>query len=131
MDRNDEQFEDFLREFSPRRPRVLPDARTDGAAIFGAGMRRFAAAAVIAIAAGASLLFLGQNFREDLDGVIAKKQLNATGAPVARQDPARWILTQQALENPERLDATLAASRGSHLPRFDREGSTLKVLAKE
>ena len=131
MDRPEEQFEDFLREFAPRRPRVLPEARADVPVIFVNRGRRFAAAAVIAVAAGVSLWFMSQNPGQGLGSVFARKGLHALGAPVARQDPAAWILTQQALENPARLDATLAASRGSHLPRFDREGSTLKVLAKE
>lgn len=131
MDRPEEEFENFLREFAPRRPRALPEARAYAPAILVNRARRFAAAALIAVAAGVSFWFMSQNPRQDLGSVFARKGLHAQGAPVARQDPAAWILTRQVLENPARLDATLAAARGSHLPRFDREGSTLKVLAKE
>jgi hypothetical protein len=131
MDRRDDQFENFLREFKPRRPRALPDAHASAPATLSTSTCRLAAAAVITAALGASLWFLSQNSAQDEAGVIAKNEVSAPVAPIAGQVLSAWTLTRLVLEDPTRLDAALASSRGSHLPRFDREGSILRVLAKE
>jgi hypothetical protein len=129
MDRHDEQFENFLREFEPCRPRALPDAVHVEAPVW---TRRLAAAAVLTVAAGASLWFLGRNSpRGQTAEVIATEQVTAPLAPAARKISSAWALTRLALEDPARLDASLDASGGSHLPRFDREDSVLRILAKE
>jgi len=127
MDRHDEQFENFLREFKPRRPRALPDAIRVDASVW---RRRLAAAALIAAAGGSALWFWGQSSTRD-ESVIARKQVTAPAGPKWKQVPSAAVLTRLALEDPDHLDAILAASRVSRLPRFDRENSILQILAKE
>ena len=115
MDRRDEQFEAFLREFQPRRPRALPVVTRAGLV----WVRRLAAAAVVLVAVGISFLALSRK----LSAPNATKREGSNLSPAA--------LTRLALEDPARLDAVLDSSPRSVLPRFDGKNSALRVLAKE
>ncbi len=129
MEEHDQQFENFLREFKPRRPRALPET---GIAAPGS-WHRLAAAAALTIAIGGSVWLASrkatQSHLENLgsdDPQIA--QGNARGAS---QRLELFPLTRLALTNPERLDATLTEASRTVLPDLRGNNSTLRVLAKE
>ena len=115
MDRRDEQFESFLREFRPRLPRALPVVVRARAA----WMPRLAAAAIVLVALGVSFLTLSRK----------PSTPNGTNREGSKLSPA--ALTRLALEDPARLDAVLDSSGRSALPRFDNKDSALRVLTKE
>jgi hypothetical protein len=124
MDRPNDQFELFLREFEPRRPRALTASRSIWTS-------RLAAAAAISIALGSSLLF----FSRPTEWRKSRDIANTASAKIVPKASARKLstmaLTRLALEDPARLDALLDASQQDRLPRFDRENSALRVLTKE
>ncbi|MFZ1206308.1 MAG: hypothetical protein WBC67_12570 [Candidatus Acidiferrales bacterium] len=115
----DEQLENFLREFQPRRPRALPRDRH-------VWPRRFvAAAAVIAIFLGGSLwLVLKKAARP-------RVELDVTTQEPSQPRLALLPLTRLALEDPARMDQMLSAASREMLPNLQGSDSTLRVLAKE
>lgn len=115
MDLRDEQFESFLREFQPRRPRALPVAIRAGTL----WMPRLAAAVVLLAAVGATFL------------TLSRKASSPSAADKEGSNFSRAALTRLALEDPAHLDAVLDSSPRSELPRFDGEDSALRVLTKE
>jgi hypothetical protein len=127
VDQSDEQFELFLHEFQPRRPRVLPEI---GASRL-VWMRRLAAAAVMTAALGASSWFLSRTpvWRESQSVTKAPSAILPTRASTPKLSAI--VLTRIAVEDPAHLDALLDASEQNRLPRFDKENSALHVLAKE
>lgn len=127
MENHDEQFEKYLGEFQPRRPRALPEA----AAFQRVWVRRLAAAAVIAMALGTSLWSL--RVRMDLNGKtsVREETIAATDTKPFLQKLSLVELTQMALKDPERLDAELSEASRRMLPGFRGSESTLRVLAKE
>ena len=128
MEEHDEQFEDFLREFAPRRPRALPAV---GAAA-PAKWRRLAAAAAIAVAIGSSTWFvLRKPSPHQADRRLAPPVPSEQVAGSAAQPLALLPLTRLALTDPDRLDAELATASRTVLPDLRRSDSTLRVLAKE
>ena len=127
MENREEQFEKYLGEFQPQRPRALPEPHIHRQV----SLRRLAAAAVVAIALGAALWSVRQEPTSQRAGDLTNNR------PVAleKQTPRRALsvveLTRIALENPEGLDAALEAAQENRLPRFDRKDSALSILAKE
>jgi len=115
MDRRDEQFESFLREFQPLRPHALPVVIRARAV----WMPRLVAAAFVLVVIGISFWSLSQ--RQPISNLTNTESSNLS--PVA--------LTRLALEDPARLDAVLNSSARSELPRFDNKNSALRVLTKE
>jgi len=115
MDRRDEQFESFLREFQPLRPHALP-LTLPGKFVW---VSRLVAAAVMLFAVGISFLALSRK----------PSVPNATSTETSSFSPV--ALTRLALEDPARLDAVLNSSARSELPRFDNKNSALRVLTKE
>lgn len=127
MENRDEQFEKYLDEFQPRRPRALPEPVIDRQV----WLRRLAAAAAIAIALGASLWFVRKK-SEWSGGELAVKNPAAIPETKSAPQPLSLLsLTQLALEAPEQLDAELARASRRVLPDFRGSESTLRVLAKE
>lgn len=127
VENHDEQFEKYLSEFEPRRPRALPQPVLER----HIWLRRIAAAAAVAIALGASLWFAGKRNEWNGGEPIAK---NTATIPEAKSEPqplSLLPLTQLALENPGQLDAELARASRRVLPDFRGSESTLCVLAKE
>jgi len=127
MKEHDEQFEDFLREFQPRRPRALP-APLAAKPIWP---QRLVAAAVIAVSLGVSLWSLWRKSPPRKDLAAAK---TTQALPDAKSAPAPLSLlplTQLALENPARLDAVLTEASRHVLPSLRGSESTLRALAKE
>ena len=127
MENHDEQFERYLGEFQPRRPRALPDPAIDEPV----WPRRLAAAAAITIALGASLWFVRK--KSELGGgeVVAKDAALMPASKLVPQPLSLLPLTQLALESPEKLDAELARASRRVLPDFRGKESTLRVLTKE
>jgi hypothetical protein len=119
---NDEQFENYLREFEPRRPRAL---ELKGQPALDS-WRRLAAAAAVVIALGTSLwLVLHSPRRQGL-------QTLTVGTPEPVRVPLSIVpLTKLAATDPARLDAELTAASRRVLPDFRGDKSTLRVLAKE
>jgi hypothetical protein len=122
MGGNDEQFENYLREFEARRPRELEPARRTTVDSW----RRLGAAAGVTIALGTSLwLVLHSPTQRELKTVIEN-----TAEP--RRFPLSIVpLTKLAATNPAQLDIELATASQRALPDFRGEKSTLRVLAKE
>ncbi len=128
MENHDDQFERYLGEFQPRRPRALPDPAIDEPV----WPRRLAAAAAITIGLGASLWLVRK--KSELSGgeVAAKHTALMMPEPKLVPQPLSLLpLTQLALENPEKLDAELARASRRVLPDFQGKESTLRVLTKE
>lgn len=124
MNGDEEKFEEFLRGFEPRRPRPLPLAT-------GISWRRLAAAAVIVMAAGASL-YLGyrDTWTKHPEEHRASTQ-NNSGLVKVLPVMSSTALTRAALEGGDRFDAQMNEIAARTLPRFDHADSSLRALAKE
>ena len=124
MEQHDEQFENYLREFQPLRPRALTLPEKDPIL-----WRRLAAAAAVTFALGVSLWFAGRRPAPAPIGVVVKKAAGGPASAAVRF--SRLSMTQVALNDPQQLDAALASASRNVLPDFRAEDSTLRVLAKE
>jgi hypothetical protein len=124
MSYDNEQFENYLRTFEPKRPRSLssaPEARPE--------WRRLAAAAAVLIALGISLWFGVRKGQPRLAVLLVTRPAHpAQKSPIR---PSILQLTRIAVEDPAKLDAELAQQSTEVLPNFRRKESTLRVLAKE
>ena len=126
MDRNDEQFENYLREFELRRPRALASQNETAVASW----RRLAAAAGVMVALGTSLwLVMHSPERQELK--IATKDAAGLAKKTVRTPLSLLPFTRLAVTDPARLDAELSAASRQVLPDFRSDASTLRVLAKE
>ena len=116
----DEQLENFLREFQPRRLRALPGAQQ-------VWLMRFAmAGAAIAIfLLGGSLWFILKRAAEPRVDLVEKTQEQT------QPRLALLPLTRLALEDPARMDQMLSVASRGMLPNMQGGDSTLGVLAKE
>lgn len=115
----DEQLENFLREFQPRRPRALPGVRQ-------VWLKRFA------VAAAAIAIFLGGALWVALKKAAGPRvDLAVKTEPEARPPMELLPLTRMALEDPAGLDQALSAASREMLPDLQGNDSTLRVLAKE
>jgi hypothetical protein len=127
VEKHDERFENFLREFQPRRPRALPVPL----AAKPIWPRRLAAAAVIAVSLCVSLWSLWRDSPPHKDSTAAK---TTQALPDAKSAPASLSLlplTQLAIEDPARLDAVLTEASRHVLRSLQGSESTLRALAKE
>jgi hypothetical protein len=127
MKEHDEQFENYLREFQPRRPRALPAPL----ATKPIWPRRLAAAAVIAVSLGISLGSLWRKSPPHTDLTAARSTQVLPGAKSAPVSLSLLPLTQLALEDPARLDTVLTEASRHVLPSLRGSESTLRALAKE
>jgi hypothetical protein len=127
MENNDKNFEEYLGEFQPRKPRALPE-------LIGHRQvwpRRLAAAAAIAISLGASLWFVRRKNELNRAEIVAKNSTSILEATSPARPLAMLPLTQLALQDPDQLDAQLTAASLRVLPDFRGSNSALRVLAKE
>ena len=127
MKEHDEQFENFLREFQPRRPRALPA----GFAAKPIWHRRLCAAGLITVTMGVSLWFLRQKSTSRRDLISVDNPQFLLYAKPAPEALSMFPLTQLALEDPARLDTVLTEASRHVLPSLQGSESTLRVLAKE
>ena len=127
MDNLDEQFEKYLGEFQPRRPRALPEP----AIRRQVWPRRLVAAAVVTSALCAGLWSVMQKPASQ----EARNVKDNRPVALEKQTPRRALsiveLTHLAVENPSSLDSALEAAKKNRLPRFDRRDGALRILAKE
>jgi len=122
MNENNREFEDFLREFKPRRPRVLRSELT-----IGLHPRRLAAAVVLAVSLGTMAWFVFNNRRP------ATPQLSSDQLKHRQDDQPKLTLiqwTRLAEQDPKALEANLNEASRKSLPGFDDPNSSLRVLAK-
>lgn len=126
MDRQDEQFENFLREFVPELPRALHERQRPRFV----WQRRLAVAAGIAIALGGSV-WLASRRAVTLQMNFAQSKPEQTPIyKMKRGNHATLKLTKLAVEDPARFDEALSEEAPNGLPRFDRPNSALHVLAQ-
>lgn len=125
MEDYDREFEKYLGEFQPRRPRALPD-RVISKKVW---TRRLAAAAVIAIGLAAALWPRSRKHLSHSE--FAKTAIVTPDINPAPQPLSLLPFTQLALKDPERLDGELLEASRRELPDFRANNSTLRVLAKE
>jgi hypothetical protein len=122
MDGNDEKFENYLREFEPRRPRALGEPKRQSAPV---SWRRLAAAAGVMIALGTSLwLVLHSPKRQGFQTISADNAAVRIRLSIVP-------LTKLAEADPAQLDAEMAIASRQVLPNFRAEESTLRVLANK
>jgi hypothetical protein len=122
MNENDRQFEDFLREFKPRRPRALPDDRA-----IGLHPRRLAAAAVLVVSLGSMSWFAFKNKRPTTPQLSSDQLTYRQGGP-PKLTLIQW--TRLAEQDPKALETTLDEASRKSLPGFNDPNSSLRVLAK-
>jgi hypothetical protein len=126
MENDEKQFEKYLAEFQPRRPRALsPLIRPTPA------MARVAATAIVALALGTSLWLFWRNPTSHRPAVTLSRQPIVLSGNNFRQTQSNMVLTRLALESPSRRGGALNAVQERGLPRFDRQNSVLRLLARE
>lgn len=128
MGNRDEQFEKYLSEFKPRRPRALAEPAVHHRRVW---LRRFAAAAAIAIALAGSLWFVAKKNERSGAELVAGNPAAIPETNAESQPLSLLPLTRLAFENPVQLDVELARASRRELPDFQGSASTLRVLAKE
>lgn len=126
MEKNDEQFEAFLREFQPREPRPLPLPAADVM-----WRRRLLAAAVVILAGSASLWFATRHAGQTKLPAAENSRVLQPEAVQATPKLSLPALTRLAQSDPRQFDAVLDADSRRTLPDFQEKGSTLASLAKE
>lgn len=122
MNENDRQFEDFLREFIPLRPRALPDDLA-----IGLHPRRLAAAAVLVVSLGSMAWFVFNNKRPATLQLVSDQFTHRQGNP-PKLTLVQW--TRLAEQDPKALEATLNEASRKSLPGFNDPNSSLHLLAK-
>jgi len=128
----DEHFENYLREFEPRKPRALPvellerkaNSRLDG-------WERLVAAAAVILICGTSLWTGWQQkpvARSAHSGNSVKLVVENAGEG---RKKTTLQLTKVALEDSAAFEAILRQESQRSLPKFEEPGSALRALTKE
>ena len=123
---NDEQFENYLKEFEPKKPRTLPELKAPAA-----NWRRFAAAAAVILLCGTSVW---RGFREKPTvGIVLSSipQKPATDKTAGERKKTAFELKKAALEDSAKFEAMLVRESQEALPGFSARDSALHALAKE
>jgi hypothetical protein len=122
MNENDRQFEDFLRDFKPRRPPAL-----QGDLTIGLLPRRLAAAAVLIVSC-VSMTWFALNNKRSTAPQLAADQLTHRQNDQPNLTLIQW--TRLAEQDPKALEASLNEASRKSLPGFNDPDSLLRVLAK-
>lgn len=122
MNEEEQRFENFLREFEPRRPRALP-ADSEGTLQW----RRVAAAAVLTVSLGSFAWFTFRTKHPVAESPSAA-ELTQRGDAWQKLTLTRW--TRLAEEDPKEFDIKLNEASRKSLPSFNESNSLLRVLAK-
>jgi hypothetical protein len=135
LDPNDEQFENYLKNFRPIDPEPLPlRTKTNSA-----GARRRSALAVSAVAclAAAALVVvaLPRGHEGEIEQSIERPSSDANafrGKNDGKRETLPTIaLTKLALDNRQAFDEFMTEKNQSQFPPMSAEQSALRVLAKE
>ena len=127
MKEDDRNFEAFLREFEPRRPRPLPADES-----VWRSWPRLAAAAVLVLAIGAASLWIGTRHFTARNGSSQPATANTSGMSTNQRPPISTLaLTRAALDGSPDFDKEMDSMARRDLPSFNRKESMLRVLAKE
>jgi len=122
MNRGDEQFENYLREFEPRRPGALR-----GTPESWPQWPRFAAAAAVIIVIGASAWSARRPQKTNRGQFVA--QILAQAKP--EQKHVTLSSLSRLAEQPGQLGSVLTNASGRELPDFREKTSALRFLTKE
>jgi hypothetical protein len=122
MNENDPRFENYLREFEPRRPRAISSGSSSERQ-----WRRLAAAAVLTISFGSMAWFAFHNKRQTTAPQYTD-QLTHRDDDWRKVSLIQW--TRLAEEDSKALDAKLSEVSRKSLPSFDQANSSLRALAK-
>jgi hypothetical protein len=122
MNEHDHEFENYLREFTPRRPRALPSHSVGSLQV-----RRLAAAAILAISLSSVVWVAFSNKRSSSVPQLTDERTRQ------QQDWLQLSLiqwTRLAEQDPRALDAELNEASRKSLPAFNEANSSLHALAK-
>ncbi len=125
MSNDDSQFENYLAEFQPRPVGKLKIPRQPSKI----WLRYVAAAAVLALGAGASLWF---TFRKNVPGpetAVMESPEATSSAPPKQLGPI--ALTRLALDDSREFDLYLLNQSRTVLPDLGSEQSSLRILVTE
>jgi hypothetical protein len=128
---DDKKFEEYLSEFRPREPRAL---NASGAGFLQRWGARVAVAAVLALFAGAALVWIQQHSRARIAARDAEAARTAAARPlsVATGDIASEVslgrLEMLSNRDPAQLDEALAEASRNLLPDVERPENTLHSL---
>ena len=125
MNKPDQDFEIYLREFTPRQPRALPDAPVENTWQW----QRLAAAALIAVTCGSSVWFAASRYKPSPAQISSQPPAQNLALPLAARTYSRAELQRLALEDPAKFDDAVVAAAQNSLPRFTEPASSLRVLA--
>jgi len=123
---NEQQFENYLKEFELKKPRALPELEAPPA-----NWRRLAAAAAVVLLCGTSLW---RGLREKPTVRIASSdipQKSTTDKTAGEPKKTVLELRKVALEDSARFEVMLARESQVALPGFSARDSALRALTKE
>ena len=125
----DEHFENYLREFAPRKPRAVPvellERKTNQR--FDGWTRLLAAAAVLLICGTSLWTGLRQK-----PAVRSAKSGNSQNSMVVRaRKKTTFELTKVALDDSTTFETALQQEAQKTFPKFEEPDSTLRALTKE
>ena len=127
MNRQDEEFEIFLRQFQPRRPRPLPEVPSKPRV----GLRVLLAAALLGLVCVGVVHFTRQDSLRNGEQAVIKSE-SISPAPINTADVmSADHLTRVGLANPNDLDLMLTEASQHLLPNVEGSGSMLHALAQE
>jgi len=129
VNREDEQFESYLKRFRPVAPQPLPAKKH-----LTKFRRPFAIAAGVAAALAATLIVVLLLSRSRDHALRTGANSPAASGAIANAEQATIAapaLTKLALENPEAFDALMTERLQRQMPLMKGEQSALRVLAKE
>jgi hypothetical protein len=133
MAMDDQKFEEYLSEFSPRQPRALDASDPGFLQRWGV---RLAIAAVLVLIAGATLIWMSEHLRRR---AVARVTDTERSVVAPRGSATRDIASEVSLgrlemlykRDPAQLDQALAEVSRNLLPHVDRPESTLHSLDHE
>jgi hypothetical protein len=127
MDKREEEFEAFLRQFPACRPRPLPELIPQRRI-----WRRTLLAALLLLLVYAGVWhFSWRGFRPEVEQTSTKSQTASQSTTNTAEVLTPGRLTRLALMNPDELDRTLTEASPGLLPHIERSGSMLHALSQE
>lgn len=127
MNRHDEEFENLLRQFQPRRPRPLPEVISERRI----RRRVLLASALLVLVCAGVLHFTSRGSYPKGEQAVIKSE-SASPAPTNIADVmTAGSLGNLGLTNPDDLDLKLTEASQHLLPHVERSDSMLHALAQE